>query len=380
MKKIGILTQPLKHNYGGLLQAFALSEALIHEGFSPYIIDLHSKSKKRSIFRIYASHLKTFFVNGFGKGRPYVYIPSPQASEILTTNTDYFIKTYIPGKSSVLYTLEELNEAVANQCFYAFIVGSDQVWRPRYSPNLSTYFLDFLEKDKKSIKLSYAASFGVADWEYTKEQEIMARNLIKLFNAVSVREDSGVSLCKKYLNRDAIHVLDPTMLLSKDDYIKLIEAEHEPISDGKLFTYVLDKNREKESFIEDASIQLGLKRFEVMPRKVQSRKNIKQNIDDCTYPTVTKWLRAFMDAEFVITDSFHGCVFSILFNKPFIALGNKRRGLARFQSLLKMFDLEDRLNSNDLKTQIKWEQVNKKLDNLRADSYDFLKKYLNGQS
>lgn len=380
MKKIGILTQPLHQNYGGLLQAYALSSVLIKLGYSPYILDQHHKSFNRTALRTIISHSKTLVLKLLGRPRPFTYIPSSVEKDLIARNTNYFISQYIPGRSLKIHSSDELVKVVNSQDFYAYIVGSDQVWRPKYSPHLPNYFLDFLRNDKKSIKLSYAASFGVADWEYTKEQEIMARNLIKLFNAVSVREDSGVSLCKKYFNRDAIHVLDPTMLLSKDDYIKLIEAEHEPISDGKLFTYVLDKNREKESFIEDASTQLGLKRFEVMPRKVQSRKNIKQNIDDCTYPTVTKWLRAFMDAEFVITDSFHGCVFSILFNKPFIALGNNRRGLTRFQSLLKMFDLEDRLNSNNLKTKIDWQQVNKNLDRLRANSYDFLNKNLDEQS
>ena len=97
-----------------------------------------------------------------------------------------------------------------------------------------------------------------------------------------------------------------------------------------------------EPIIEEVAKSLDLMPFKVMPKYQVNKKTIKQ-IDDCVFPPVTQWLRAFIDAEFVVCDSFHGAVFSIIFNKPFIVIGNKERGLARFSSLLKTYELEDRI-------------------------------------
>src|SRR5690606_30541311 len=135
--------------------------------------------------------------------------------------------------------------------FSAVVVGSDQVWRPRYSPNIYNFFLDFLKNNSTIKKVAYAASFGTEDWEYTEEQTREARELIKHFNAVSVRESSGVLLCDKYLNRkDAVHVLDPTLLLKAEDYNQLINKTKKEIG---LFTYVLDETKEKLDFIKQCS-------------------------------------------------------------------------------------------------------------------------------
>ena len=101
-----------------------------------------------------------------------------------------------------------------------------------------------------------------------------------------------------------------------------------------------------------------------MPKLKLTKENAKKHLNDCVFPSVTKWLRAFMDAEMVITDSFHGCVFSIIFNKPFWVVGNKERGQARFSSLLSLFKLEDRLISVDdiesinWNTPIDWDSIN----------------------
>lgn len=103
----------------------------------------------------------------------------------------------------------------------AYVVGSDQVWRPAFNlgPRLGNMFLDFAGDDVK--KISYAASFGCKEWEYTEEQERMCGKLAKRFDAISVREASGVDLCKEHFGVDATLVLDPTLLLNKEDYGKV---------------------------------------------------------------------------------------------------------------------------------------------------------------
>lgn len=379
-KKIGILTQPLKQNYGGLLQAYVLQTVLKRMGYTPIIIDRHKVSPK---WRRLASHIKTLLLKGVGRGRSFTYWPSQHEESLMAHHTDYFINKYIQPKSKRLYTNKELLDYVAQQKMDAFVVGSDQVWRPRYSPHLPTYFLDFLEDNKEVKKIAYAASFGVDAWEFSKSETRMAKRLAPLFDAISVREDSGVSLCKEYLKVDAQHVLDPTLLLAKEDYIALFEAEKEPRSEGDLFTYILDATAEKSEMIAQIANELSLTPFAVQAKTNQrSRKNYKHHIDDLIVPPVTKWLRAFYDAKFVVTDSFHGCVFSILFNKPFIAIGNHDRGLARFNSLLSSFGLANRLFFGDstcsdmkqvVKSKIDWDSVNSNLTNKKEYSLSFIK-------
>lgn len=105
----------------------------------------------------------------------------------------------------------------------------------------------------------------------------------------------------------------------------------------------------------------------------------------CRYPSVESWLQAFLGAGFVVTDSFHGTVFSILFNKPFIAIGNSGRGMARFESLLSQFGLEERLVKSPgevspalLQSQINWDSVNQKRKALAEEGQAFLKSQLIG--
>lgn len=379
-KKIGILTQPLHQNYGGLLQAYALQLTLKRMGYKPCIIDRFEK--RPSALRKLASHFKTIIYKSFGKTRDYTYWPSFEEEKFISQHTDYFIDKYIQPKSPRLYTKQELNDFVEEQKFSAFVVGSDQVWRPRYSPHLPTYFLDFV-KNKSSIKkIAYAASFGVDRWEYTNVEAKIAKELAPLFDAISVREDSGVDICAKYLGVEADHVLDPTMLLNKEDYISLFKSEGESQSGGDLFSYILDSTDERAEIIAFIANKLSLIPFSVQAKsQVKSRSNYKKNIDDLIIPPVSKWLRAFYDAKFVVTDSFHGCVFSIIFNKPFIALGNKDRGLARFNSLLSLYGLENRLYNGELESfeTINWASINSIRMNLKDKSLDFLISNLDGK-
>ena len=206
--------------------------------------------------------------------------------------------------------------------------------------------------------------------------------MAKLFDAISVREDSGIALCEKHLDVDAIHVLDPTLLLEKEDYIKLVEKAKEPISGGNLFCYILDNKDSIENGIKEIEQKLSLKSFQVKAKISKGTISKGEKLKDHVIPSPTKWLRAFMDAEMVFTDSFHGCVFSIIFNKPFWVIGNKERGNARFDSLLKQFNLENRrfdineINKIDLTQPIDWEKVNTIKKEWQDKSLNFLKENL----
>ena len=139
------------------------------------------------------------------------------------------------------------------------------MWRPCYSYYLPNYFLDFTMGDKVK-RIAYAASFGTSEWEFTAEQTEQCAALAKSFDAISIREDSGVELCSKYLGVNAVCLLDPTLLLRKEDYVYLVEKEQVTAFDSKLMTYVLDQSEEKQRIIQELSYKLGLTPIVVMPK------------------------------------------------------------------------------------------------------------------
>lgn len=378
--KIGILTQPLHDNYGGLLQAYALKEVLKSLGHEVVIINRQFPSVK--IWRLMGSTLKRII-------KEKTFIDQKKLTKyqlsVISKETVKFRGKYIKELSKPIQSTKEM-KTLNNNGFDAFIVGSDQCWRPVYSPNIYNYFLDFTKGNNKIKRISYAASFGVSDWEFTKKQTVKCRKFLRKFDTVSVREDSGVKLVEKYFDRkNVIHVLDPTMLLQKSNYLKIIKQDNIGFSKGRLKVYVLDKSNEKNKFIKLAETALELKVFEVMPKKrVQDHMVNNSNITDFQYPNPTQWLKGFSDAEFVITDSFHGTLFSILFNVPFITISNEQRGIARFSSLLKMFGFSNRLVTDMdkadldflLNKDIDWSFANKVIDIERAKALDFLTRSL----
>ncbi len=378
--KIGILTQPLHDNYGGLLQAYALKEVLQEMGHEVIIINRQKKAPFP--WRKYASIAKSILIGR--RIHPNLFLKSAYREE-MSRETRNFRSKYIPNLSHLITDNEGMKK-LNTMGFDAYIVGSDQCWRPRYSPGIRNYFLDFAVNDSRVKRIAYAASFGVSHWEFTDEDTQACKELLQKFDAISVREDSAIELIKDHLGRtDAQHVLDPTMLLSTNQYKEIVDKEKIAPSPGNLKVYVLDKTPEKDNLVKLLESKLQLNAFEVLPAKrLNEEKVTKSNINDFVFPNPAAWLRGFQDAKFVVADSFHGTAFSILHNIPFIAIGNENRGLSRFQSLLKMFALEDRLvtdiNSvnidNFAEKDIDWERVNDVLEKEREKAVGFLKKGL----
>ena len=361
--KIGILTQPLHNNYGGLLQNYALQQVLKRMGHEVDTLDWNVDS---SSCRRVLSWCKWYLFCLFDKktAKPKYKLTDEENSVISRYNQD-FIDRYLSVCPTKANKGSDYVSIASDYAYDVYVVGSDQVWRPIYNPLQSAMFLDFCEK-KKVKRIAYAASFGTSEWEFSPKQTKQYTALVKKFDMITVREDSGVELCRKYFGVNVQHVLDPTMLLNKEDYIKLVENEKEPQSKGDLFYYILDPSDEKKTLIKDIAAKNGLTPFTVMPKyqaENRTKEDVKKRIEDCIFPSVTSWLRAFMDAEMVIVDSFHGAVFSIIFNKPFWVIGNSKRGNARFESLLGLYGLEDRMitpgDSVDWGKTIDWKRVNK---------------------
>lgn len=370
MMRICVLTQPLHTNYGGLLQTYALQTVLKRMGHEVWTED--RKWKRPLIVKVKQLIARLIKYKG-------LYYPTDKQEQSIAQKTIPFIRKYITTTEPISSnTKEEFHK----YHFDAYIVGSDQVWRPIYSYCLSNYFLDFAVGQCVK-RIAYAASFGTSDWEFSRKQTRRCAALAKQFDAISVREDCGVALCKKYLGVDAVHLLDPTMLLNKEDYIYLVEQEQTSASGNKLMTYVLDQSEKKQAIVRKVSQTLGLSPNVVMPEMNFSQVG-KKYINQCVFPPVTDWLRGFMDAEYVITDSFHGTVFSILFNKPFVVMANRERGMARLTSLLKKFKLEERwvhsledVTDKMLYAPVDFAKVNQMLDIEREKAKIFLMESLN---
>jgi len=365
--KIGILTLPLHFNYGGILQAYALQTVLERMGNNVEIIDYPFGHPKKSWIKWSKIWLRRTLSILCGK-KIYVFYEQKEKKlmPIMCQYTNRFINTYI-NKSEYHNELT----SVSKDKYDAIVVGSDQVWRKKFSKDIKTAYLSFTA-DWNIKRISYAASFGTDEWEYSNIETNECKKAVKLFSAVSVREKSAVKVCRDYLNTEAEQVLDPTMLLAKEDYIALVERNNTPKSSGTLFSYILDYTAEKDAVVSDIARHGNLIPFRVNAIEGNHRCPIEKRIAK----PVEQWLRAFMDAEMIVTDSFHACVFSILFNKPFVVIANPQRGLARFRSLLDIFGLTDRLESANAYIPIDYKKVNKVLKKERARSLEFLKNNL----
>lgn len=281
--------------------------------------------------------------------------------------------------TSEIKSIKELKKL--NNKYDVFIVGSDQVWRAIWLEKKSLhYFFDFVDNDKK--KIAYAASFGVDYWEGTPELTEKIKPLIKRFNHISVREESGIDICKNTFGIDnAVCVLDPTLMILREDYQPILDdwQDKSHLKKKYIAHMLLDDTAELKK--ESQNIADYLK-SEINYIKGKSFKIFGKNIT--FYNKVSQWLTYLKDAELVITDSFHCTVFSLIFHKRFVVVANKTRGIARLETLLGKVGLEDRLftdikdvmKSGILDKEIDYNEVDKKLETHRKYSMDFLKKAL----
>lgn len=369
--RIGILTLPLHTNYGGILQAYALQTVLERMGHKVCLIEKKRKLLPFPLWKAPFVYGKRILKNLAGHPFPIFYEQKINRERpVVSQNTDKFIDRYI--KRRIVDDYSDIKETD----FDAIVVGSDQIWRPKYFHEIEHAFLDFTE-GWNIKRIAYAASFGTDVWEYTMSQTKTCGRLVRSFQALSVREVSGVTLCREHFGVQAEHVLDPTMLLCREDYMKLFESASTQKSLGNLLCYILDETPEKTVIINNVAMECGL-----VPFSVKSKSEaITAALADSIQPPVEQWLRGFYDASLVITDSFHACVFSILFQKPFIVIGNTNRGMSRFTSLLNIFRLKDRLVTED-SFFLNKEKLSAGIDSeetlrlLRKDAADFLHRYL----
>lgn len=372
--KIGILTHPLDYNYGCLLQAFALQKTLVSMGHEVVTINRYTDPNKPFVYllRSWCSRFIKKFFNNADVSLAWNPTETIAIKEILSSKTQKFVDRNIVNTGIILP--KDLSRIDEQYKFDAYVVGSDQVWLPHFCPNS---FLDFVKRDV--IMLFYAASSGQKSFADYPELASKCKMLSEKFAGISVREESLKKIVKECLGRDALQVLDPTLLLDREDYLSACKEVTQ--SSPVIFTYILDKNDEKKQLVNKVKeiMQLPVVNGTVEKDFVKGK---NMNIDECIYPSVDSWIQNLNRAKFVVTDSFHGTCMSIVFGKPFVVVGNKARGIERFNSVLSLFGLKRRLIEKadefdeSMFDNLESKRIQDILSIKREESINFLKMYL----
>ena len=362
--KIGILTQPLNGNYGGIVQNYALQQVLKQMGHNPITIDRHIPRNENIIkwlgkFILRLSH-PTYDAS----------LLSLSQKKRLNKNQLRFISEYITT-TGVILSQKDFDKAVANKDFQAFIVGSDQCWRPCYSANINNYFLNFAIDSRDVKRIAYAASFGVDKWEFSDSQTSLILPSAKSFTAISVREDSGIELCKNYLGVDSEWVLDPTMLLGKEGFKQFVGKQNP--TNPYICTYILEESSISHEIVNRIKNLYGINEIKNNNRSGKfTRFTPLRNYENIS---VEEWVTNIANAKALVTDSFHGIAFALLFNVPFIVRLNNTRGNTRIESLLRDFELEECISNAPEMVEIPdidWDKVNRHLRERKDESLNFL--------
>lgn len=346
---VGIVGVGLGANYGSVLTYFGLHETI--RSFGKSILMVSKIDAKSDDAEMKESHATRFAREHYN------------VSKVYTQNT-----------------LHELN----NMC-KDFVVGSDQVWNYGISKNFGkAFYLNFVGEDKH--KISYASSFGHQIDFAPEDERRKISQLMQRFNAISVREDSGVEICRDIYHVPAQQVIEPIYLLSNEKYENLAKKSDRDISEPYLLAYILDPTPEKKAAIQHVAKKKNLKvkvildgfpwLFEGNKKKMDMDEAVQEDME------VSDFLNLYINSSYVITDSFHGTSFAIKFNKDFAAIGNKGRGMARFDSLFRLFGHRDRFTfdpkkivseDNRFLANIDFTSINNKINKEVAKSVEWLK-------
>ncbi|CAM4144376.1 polysaccharide pyruvyl transferase family protein [Zobellia nedashkovskayae] len=379
MKKIGIITILNVNNYGAELQAFALHHKLKKMGYENEIINYlyyknpEYKSERLSDPLIKTSgknKLKDLVLKWLDKYSSFKY---PELAKVRKQRFDGFHQKYT-AVSKVYKSYSELYNAALD--YDTYIVGSDQVWNPNNGTNIAPYFLTFAPKDAN--KVSYASSFGVGSVNsaYYPKYKDWLNNLTH----TSTREADGVRIIKEVTGKDAVHVVDPTLLLSKEDWQEIMVPYEE--KDPYILFFIFKKNKYAENLAYEIQRKTGYKIIRVCKNEMPLEPDDKiLNIRDYG---PAEFLGLYNGASVVLTTSFHGSIFSLIFEKPFYTITPaSKNNNSRQESLMNVVGLQERLLREgddvdlDKLTDIDFESVKGKLSKQIDISAEFLNQSLN---
>lgn len=359
--KVCLITMHKVPNYGSVLQTYATCKVIEDLGHRIEVLDYIPKRLKL---------WNTVFTEAKNKNSKILFPVYFTYSALVNIPKRFmynrFLKKYIKLSPRQYYNNKEVQEYLPEADI--FITGSDQVWNTYYDGFIDlTFFLNFVPKNKK--KISYAASFGDSNID-DKEAEIIRPHILS-YDALSVRESSGIKIINEIGRNDVEHVLDPTLLLTKEQWGKLFSSKK--FNEKYILMYTVNKD-------EDRLIQFVMKIAKAKGLKIYYIHNGLKSIEGCDRifrnQSPNDFLSLFVQAEYVIATSFHGTAFAINFNKPFISI-LPEKFKARVRSILQLVGLEERMIGDNfsLETALKdidYDRINQIIKKERQKSYDFL--------
>lgn len=361
MKRInvGTITFHCSYNYGSALQTFALKTLLEKKKYIVNVIDFIYK-KDFEQYRLF---------------RTSIYLKNPKSfiGDILFLKKNYkrkrnfeiFVKKYFNLTQKKYYNYKDMKEL--NNEFDIFICGSDQIWNLDCTKGVEpAYFLKFANKDK--LKIAYAPS--LAHVKFAKNYDADLKNAIKDLDYISVREESTLPLIQPLTEKKVSVVLDPTLLLDQKDY-ELIISQNENKSEY-VFVYMLEYSAELVKYCNEFSSKKGIKVTYIASNKFSGIKG-----KNAFGIGPDKFLKYIKEAKYIITNSFHATVFSIIFNKKFVTFTTKKSS-SRMVDLLDSLGISERIYNEkfNIDKDIDYDMVQENLIDMRKSSLEYLSKAL----
>lgn len=368
-KKIELVTLHRVKNYGSVLQAYATQEIFKKYGYEIEILDYYPEryTKKGMLSRIKNQNRwlqKYSILRLFAR---LIILPSYK-KRFNTFNK--FLNEYLSLSKTTYYSYEEIKSDIPKADYY--VTGSDQVWNSGWNGGIDySLFWNFseIEKDKR---FAFSASFGKSKLD--ADEKKITKELLSNYKSISLREKSAVEICEDLNIRNTINVLDPTLLLTSEDWRKISSNKFK--SEEYILVYNLNRNKKIDSYAKKLSKKTGLK---VKYLSYQLHEFYKFGKMYCN-PDVEDFLALIDNAKYIVSDSFHATAFSLIFNKEFIIIYPNKYS-TRLQSILEKLGLEDRVakDDNDLNVinkKIDYESVNKILLKEKEKSINWITKNL----
>ena len=369
MKKIGQLTFHASHNYGSVLQAYALSRQLQIMGYNTEFINLRPQSQKDA-YRIIRKTDR-------GIHRIFRYLLYPVLKRRYD-NYERFINSVLPITEKEYISTDELLNA--NLDYDIYVCGGDQIWNPICQDFETAYYLQFLNKNNEARKIAYAPSLGRTEFDLTILNNI--KNWIKKFDSISVRERQGTEIIQNLTDKKVYTVCDPVILLGKKEWEKiLIRPKYKK---PYILVYFLENNHGSRNLIDYLKRITG---YDVVIFNEYIRDFLKP-YHKAYSASPEEFVGLFMNASFIYTNSFHGTAFSTIFEKPFLtAIATDQKNTvnnndSRKIDYLKKIGLEDRLYTEgtpakEFLLSIDYTEARKKIKRFREDSLRYLEEALN---
>ncbi len=348
--KIGLLTYHVSTNIGAMMQTYATCRAFQQLGHEVEIVDIRQPEPQNTGMKKLVTDI-VFFKQKY--------------------EHKCFRNNYYPHLTKRYYSVEELRRNPPHvDCL---VVGSDQIWNPILSKDTAmAYFLDFGEET--ITRFSYASSFGMERWNQSDKMTKAVSDALHKFKNLSVRERTAVKICKETFGLEAQLVVDPTLLF--EDYSEITGTIPQR---NEILCYKLIRNKDFFNNVCTLKENMGL------PIRLLNNAYPVRGLKYTYPPSIEEWIQRIGGASFVVTDSFHGVAFSVLYKRQFMVTRNHNGRDSRFEDLLcelglenRIFDSIEEMSLTDVwKEQIDYSKVTPKLEKLRESSWNFLKNALN---